>query len=96
MATEIPKVDPYKSLHNNNLFLTVILPIFLSVVAAGVIALIVLKTLKKRKLRRAQESESTAPDTDNDSATNSATDDGQANATPSSANEKNAPEKEAE
>ena len=96
VATEIPKVDPYKSLHNNNLFLTVILPIFLSVVAAGVIALIVLKTLKKRKLRRAQESESTAPDTDNDSATNSATDDGQANATPSSANEKNAPEKEAE
>ncbi len=46
IATEIPVKDPYKSLHNNNLFLTVILPCFLGLVAVAVGVLIFFKRRK--------------------------------------------------
>ena len=49
IATEIPAKDPYKSLYNNNLFLTVILPILLGVTAVAIGLLIFFKKRKKRK-----------------------------------------------
>jgi hypothetical protein len=49
IATEIPAKDPYKSLHNNNLFLTVILPIVAATVVLTVGGLVFFKQRKKRK-----------------------------------------------
>ena len=50
ISTEIPKKDPYQSLHNNNLLLTVILPAFGGVVLLTVGLVVLLKQLKKRKI----------------------------------------------